>query len=94
MVKKTEIQGLTKVMRFRVLHHAWECDPYGYVATRPDGTQTIILTTHCWEYEASPEDLAELISEYRKVLEETQAAMTMVGWPIEPAPQPEEGHAD
>ncbi len=82
MGKKTEIQGLTKVMQFRVLQHAWECDPYGWVATRPDGTKTIILTTHGWEYEASPEDLAELLLQYQQVIAETHAAMTMVGWPI------------
>ncbi len=94
MGQKTELQGLTKVMRFRVLHHAWECDPYGWVARRPDGTLTIILTTHCWEYEASPEDLAELISEYRRVLARTQEAILMVGWPIEPTSGSEERPTD
>jgi hypothetical protein len=83
MDEHTGINGWTKVMRFRVLRHGWECDPWGWVAMRPDGTQTILLTDHGTKFEAMPDDLLDLLREYQQVITDTHAAMTMVGWPIE-----------
>lgn len=77
------VQGMTKVMRFRVFRHAWECDPWGWVAIRHDGTHAILLTDHGTEFEATPDHLHALIREYQKVITETTAAMSMVGWSIE-----------
>jgi ribulose-5-phosphate 4-epimerase/fuculose-1-phosphate aldolase len=83
MEQRTEIQKLTKVMRFRVLRHGWECDLWGWVVMRPDGAQTILLTDHGTEFEAMPGDLQDLLRQYQQVITDTQSAMTMVGWPIE-----------
>jgi len=51
---------------------------------RPDGTQSILLTDHGTEFEAMPGNLKDLLRQYQQVITDTHAAMTMVGWPIEP----------
>ncbi len=76
------IEEWPRVRRFPVLHQGWECDPWGWVATRPDGASTVLLTDHGVLFEATPEDLQELLRQYDQAITETHAAMAMVGWPI------------
>ena len=82
MDEHTGINGLIKVMQFRVLRHGWECDPWGWVAVREDGPKTIILTDHGSTWEACPDDLRALMLDYQKAITETRAALNMVEGPI------------
>ena len=82
------IKEWTRARRFRVLHQGWECDPWGWVATRPDGASTVLLTDHGVLFEAALEDLQELLQQYEQAITETHEAMTMVGWPIDQGNEP------
>ena len=56
-MKKDEINGVKVIHEFKVLHHQWECDGYGWVTL--DGK--IWLTNHGGLHEADISMLSERI---------------------------------
>lgn len=70
--------AVMKIYRFPVLKEGWEIDSNGWIAVRPDGTRTIILTNHGNEYEAAPEELHDLIRSYERVISDTKMGLDLL----------------
>jgi hypothetical protein len=65
-----------ELLRFPLLHQAWECDPWAVVMERPDGTRY-------WACERGkkpehPEDLGARIMDLEATLALTRAALELL----------------
>lgn len=81
MADAPRAQAHVKLMRFRVLRHAWECDPFGWVVEYADGRRAILLTDHGREFEATEDDLHDLLTAYDQASKEIQTAMDLAWRP-------------
>lgn len=58
------------VKKFKILHHGWEMDAYGYVVNTDNGKQ-IVVTDHGNPILSNRNYLISKIKEYEKVISET-----------------------
>ena len=63
--------------KFRIFHHEWEMDGYGYVVEN-DSTKKLIVCNHNKPLEMTADYLRYKIKEYEDVIEETKDAIEII----------------
>ena len=65
------------INKFRMLHHGWEMDEYGYVVD--DGTKCkLVITDHLKPIESNVDYLRCKIQEYKQIIKETEDVIELV----------------
>ena len=65
------------VTKFKILHHEWEMDGYGYIID-DQGEKQLVISDHGTIRIADKEHLNELIKNYKEVIQETQRALFLL----------------
>lgn len=63
--------------KFRILHHEWEMDGYGYILDTKEGKQ-VTITNHGRPMFANKDYLENLIKLYKEVIQETERALFLI----------------
>jgi hypothetical protein len=58
--------------KFRIMHHEWEMDGYGYIVTKDGVTTKLIITDHGKPIESVVDYLRSKIDEYENTIKETR----------------------
>lgn len=78
------------VQKFKILHHGWDMDGYGYVIPvikeyhnekgqyRTKQRYELVLTNHSKPYEASVSELRQKIIEYHQAIGETTSVIELL----------------
>jgi hypothetical protein len=68
------------VSKFRILHHQWEMDGYGYIVNDNymENVKNIIVTNHGRPIIVDKDYLNDIISGYKERIQETQRALFLV----------------
>lgn len=77
------------IKKFKILHHGWDGDGYGYVVANVENVETeafsgplvrskLVLTNHSKPYEASVSELRQKIIEYHQAIGETTSAIELL----------------
>lgn len=65
------------VTKFKILHHEWEMDGYGYIID-DQGEKQLVISDHGAVRIADKEHLNELIKNYKEVIQETEGALFLL----------------
>lgn len=86
--KQIEEQYGKIIKKFKILHHKWEEDGYGYVVASVENVETkvfsgplirpkLILTNHGKPYVADITELSSKVVEYQQIIDETNDTIQM-----------------
>lgn len=78
--KKIEKDFGKIISKFRILHHEWEMDGYGYIVNDNfiENCKKIIVTNHGKPIVVDKDHLNNIISSYKEVIQETQRALFLI----------------
>ena len=76
--KKIEKDFGKIISKFKILHHEWEMDGYGYIVKDLEYNKNIIVTNHGKPMIVNKDYLNEMISSYKETIQETERAMFLV----------------
>ena len=65
------------VAKFKILHHEWEMDGYGYIIDN-QGENQLVISDHGAIRIVDKEHLNELIKNYKEIIQETERAMFLL----------------
>ena len=65
------------VAKFKILHHEWEMDGYGYIIDN-QGEKQLVISDHGAIRIVDKEHLNELIKNYKEIIQETERAMFLL----------------
>jgi len=65
------------VTKFKILHHEWEMDGYGYIID-DQGEKQLVISDHGAIRIVDKEHLNELIKNYKEIIQETERAMFLL----------------
>ena len=65
------------VAKFKILHHEWEMDVYGYIIDN-QGENQLVISDHGAIRIVDKEHLNELIKNYKEVIQETEKALSLI----------------
>ena len=65
------------IQKFKILHHGWDMDSYGYVVYPPDQQRKLVLTNHSKPYEADVSELRQKVIEYQQAIGETNSVIEL-----------------
>ena len=65
------------VAKFKILHHEWEMDGYGYIIDN-QGEKQLVISDHGAIRIADKEHLNELIKNYKEIIQETERALFLL----------------
>lgn len=65
------------VAKFKILHHEWEMDGYGYIIDS-QGEKQLVISDHGTVRIVDKEHLNELIKNYKEVIQETERALFLL----------------
>lgn len=65
------------VFKFKVLHHEWEMDGYGYIIDTKEGKQ-LVTTNHGRPMFSNKDYLKNMIKLYKEVIQETEKASSLI----------------
>jgi hypothetical protein len=78
------------VQKFKILHHGWDMDGYGYVIPvikeyhnekgqyKTEQRYKLVLTNHSKPYEASVSELRQKVIEYQQAIGETNSVIELL----------------
>ena len=76
--KKIEKDFGKIISKFKILHHEWETDGYGYIVEDLEYNKNIIVTNHGKPMIVNKDYLNKMISSYKETIQETERAMFLV----------------
>jgi len=78
--KKIEKDFGKIISKFKILHHEWEMDGYGYIVNDNfiENCKKIIVTNHGKPIVVDKDHLNNIISSYKEVIQETQRALFLI----------------
>lgn len=77
-VEKKIEKNLGKIVaKFKILHHEWEMDGYGYIIY-DQGEKQLVISDHGTIRIVDKEHLNELIKNYKEVIQETEKALSLI----------------
>jgi hypothetical protein len=65
------------VKKFKILHHGWDMDGYGYIVKGERGN-LLVLTNHSKPYIETKLSLHDKIKEYENIIQDTKIALDMI----------------
>jgi hypothetical protein len=65
------------VAKFKILHHEWEMDGYGYIID-DQGEKQLVISDHGVIRIVDKEHLNELIKNYKEIIQETEKALSLI----------------
>jgi len=65
------------VAKFKILHHEWEMDGYGYIIDN-QGEKQLVISDHGAIRIVDKEHLNELIKNYKEIIQETERALFLL----------------
>jgi hypothetical protein len=66
------------ISKFKILHHEWEMDGYGYIVKDLEYNKNIIVTNHGKPMIVNKDYLNEIISSYKETIQETERALFLL----------------
>jgi hypothetical protein len=66
------------ISKFRILHHEWEMDGYGYIVKDLEYNKKAIVTNHGKPMVVNKSYLNDIISRYKEIIQETQRALFLI----------------
>jgi len=66
------------ISKFKILHHEWEMDGYGYIVRDLEYNKNAIVTNHGKPMVVNKSYLNDIISGYRERIQETQRALFLI----------------
>jgi len=66
------------ISKFKILHHEWEMDGYGYIVKDIEYNKNVIVTNHGKPMVVNKSYLNDIISGYKERIQETQRALFLI----------------
>jgi hypothetical protein len=66
------------ISKFKILHHEWEMDGYGYIVSDIEYNKNVIVTNHGNPVVVPKSYLNDIISRYKETIQETERALFLI----------------
>lgn len=68
-----------KIFTFKIYYHLWDCDGWGWIYEKPDGTRYLVVTDHGDMQIVNGKGLEKKLKEYESIIADTKKALDLLG---------------